>query len=50
MMNSITRIIDVDVFITCKDVKFQKSNSFPGNRNFERPLLDLRKTKLNFSY
>ena len=39
-----------DVFVTCKDVKFQKSYNFPGNTNFERPLLDLLKTKLNCSY
>ena len=37
-------------FLAWKDVKFQKFYNFPGNRNFERLLLDLLNIKPDCSY
>ena len=40
----------VDVFVSWKDVRFQKFYNFPGNTNFKAFLLDLLNIKLNWSY
>ena len=44
MVNRITRSISM-LFLAWEDVKFYKSYNFPGNRNFERLLLDLLNIK-----